>query len=91
MVEKQYLPNVPVPVQQMAIFYNSVAEPDRDVLKLPLFFAMTVDSVEKMDRCSCVRVGKGICHYMVEFCTWYFLDSQDTYTENSKRLLLRHG
>ena len=32
----QYLPKVPVPVQHMAILYHSVAEPDRDVLKLPL-------------------------------------------------------
>ena len=37
-VEQQYLPNVPVPVQHMAIFssYDSVAKPDRDVLKLPV-------------------------------------------------------
>ena len=35
-VEQQYLPKVPVPVQQMAIFYHSVAKPDRDVLKLPI-------------------------------------------------------
>ena len=31
-----YLPKVPVPVQHMAIFYYSVAEHDRDVLKLPI-------------------------------------------------------
>ena len=36
MVELQYLPKVPVPVQHMAILYHSVAEPDRDVLKLPI-------------------------------------------------------
>ena len=35
-VEQQYLPKVPVPIQHMAIFYHSVAEPDRDVLKLPI-------------------------------------------------------
>ena len=34
MVERQYLPKLPVPVQHMEIFYHSVAEPDRDVLKL---------------------------------------------------------
>ena len=33
-VERQYLPKLPVPVQHMEIFYHSVAEPDRDVLKL---------------------------------------------------------
>ena len=26
----------PVPIQHMAIFYHSAAEPDRDVLKLPI-------------------------------------------------------
>ena len=35
-VEQQYLPKVPVPIQHMAIFYHSVAEPDRDVLKLAI-------------------------------------------------------
>ena len=35
-VERQYLPKVPVPVQHMAIFYDSLAKPDRDVLKLPI-------------------------------------------------------
>ena len=37
-VEQQYIPKVPNPVQHMAIFYHSVAflpEPNRDVLKLP--------------------------------------------------------
>ena len=32
-VEQQYLPKVPVLVQHMAIFYHSVIEPDRNVLK----------------------------------------------------------
>ena len=35
-VEQQYLPKVPVPVQHMAIFYDSTAKPDRDVLKMPI-------------------------------------------------------
>ena len=35
-VEQQYLPEVPVPIQHMAIFYHSVSEPDRDVLKVPI-------------------------------------------------------
>ena len=35
-VEQQYLTKVPVSVQHMAIFYDSVAKPDRDVLKLPI-------------------------------------------------------
>ena len=34
--EQQYLPKVPVPIQHMANFYHSVAEPDRDVLMLPI-------------------------------------------------------
>ena len=36
MVEQQYLPKVPAPIQHMAIFNHSVAEPDRNVLKLPI-------------------------------------------------------
>ena len=34
MVEEEYLPTVPVPVHSMDIFYNSAAEPDRELLKL---------------------------------------------------------
>ena len=37
--EQQYLPKVPVravPIQHMASFYHSVAEPARDVLNLPI-------------------------------------------------------
>ena len=33
-VDQQYLPNAPVPVHRMEIFYNSAAEPDREMLKL---------------------------------------------------------
>ena len=32
-VEKQYLPKVSVQIQHIAMFYHSVAKPDRDVLK----------------------------------------------------------
>ena len=35
-VEEQYLPTVPVPVHRMEIFYKSAAEPDRELLKLPI-------------------------------------------------------
>ena len=35
-VEQQYLPKVPVLVQYMATFYHAVAEPDKNVLKLPI-------------------------------------------------------
>ena len=35
-VEEQYLPTVPVPVHRMEIFYNSAAEPDKELLKLPI-------------------------------------------------------
>ena len=33
-VEEQYLLTVPVPVHSMESFYNSAAEPDRELLKL---------------------------------------------------------
>ena len=33
-VEEHYLPTVPVSVHHMELFYNSVAEPDRELLKL---------------------------------------------------------
>ena len=35
-VEEQYLPTVPVPVHCMESFYYSAAEPDRELLKLPI-------------------------------------------------------
>ena len=35
-VEQQYFSKVLVPVQHIAIFYDSVAKPDRDVLKMPI-------------------------------------------------------
>ena len=35
-VEEQYLPTIPVPVHHMEIFYNSAAEPDRELSKLPI-------------------------------------------------------
>ena len=36
MVEGLYLPNVPVPVHHIEIFYNLAVESDRELLKLPL-------------------------------------------------------
>ena len=35
-VEVQYLPTVPIPVHHMELFYNSAAEPDRELLKLQI-------------------------------------------------------
>ena len=35
-MEEQYLPTVPVPVHHMEMFYNWAAEPDRELLKLPV-------------------------------------------------------
>ena len=35
-MEEQYLPTVPVPVHRMDMFYNSAAEPDRELLKLSI-------------------------------------------------------
>ena len=35
-MEEQYLPNVPVPVHHMEMFYNSAAEPCSAVLKLQI-------------------------------------------------------
>ena len=35
-VEEQYLPTVPVPVHYIEFFYNWAAEPDRELLKLPI-------------------------------------------------------
>ena len=49
------------PVHSVEIFYKSADEPDRDLLKLPIrgyVQAKSATTVEKMDRCSCVGVGK---------------------------------
>ena len=35
-VEEHYLPTVPVPVHRMGNFYNLEAEPDKELLKLPI-------------------------------------------------------
>ena len=47
-VEQQYLPKVPGPIQHMAIFYHSVAVPDRCFENAD----SRLTTVEKMDRCS---------------------------------------
>ena len=46
-VEQQYLPKVPVLIQHTAIFYHSVAEPDRDVLKLPIQGCVQANSASR--------------------------------------------
>ena len=50
-VEQQYLPKVPVPIQHMAIFYDSVAEPDRDDLKLPIRGYVQANSASRFYSC----------------------------------------
>ena len=35
-VDELHLPTVPIPVQSIEMLYNSVAEPDRELLKLPI-------------------------------------------------------
>ena len=68
-VEEQYLPTVPVPVHRKESFYKSEAEPHMELLKLPIrgyvhchctgkISEPTRTRVEKMDRSSCVGVGK---------------------------------
>ena len=61
MVKQQYLPKVPVPIQHMAIFCHSVAEPDRDVLKLPMQIRGYVQANNNAANSASrqVRVGKG--------------------------------
>ena len=58
------LPTVPVPVHHMKMFYNSAAEPDRELLKNETAnLKLCADkiskqmTVEKMDMCSFVGVG----------------------------------
>ena len=46
-VEQQHLPKVPVPIQHMAIFCHSVAEPVRDVLKLLILGYVQANSASR--------------------------------------------
>ena len=93
-VEQQYLPKVPVPVQHMTIFYHLVAQPDRHVLKLPIRGYVQAKSASRRQWRKWIgaaglewtKVYGGILYNRC-----YLLDCQDTYTEDPKRLLLRHG
>ena len=93
-VEQQYLPKVPVPVQHMAIFYDSVAKPDRDVLKLPIRGYVQANSASRQQWRKWIDAAElewEKAHGGILYNKWYLLDCQETYTGNPKRLLLRHG
>ena len=95
-VEEQYLPNVPVPVQHMAIFYHSVArpEPDRDILKLPIGGCVQANSASRRQWrkwISAAELEWAKVHGGILFNKWYFLDTHETNLEYPKRVLLRHG
>ena len=85
-VEQQYLPKVPVPIQHMAIFYDSVAKPDRDVLILPIRGYVQANSASRQQWRKWIDAAElewakehgGILYND----KWYFLDCQDTYMGN---------
>ena len=98
-VEQQYLPKILFlrhPAQRISIFYHhdSVAETDRDVLKLPVQGYVQVNSASRRllrkwigaAELDWAKVHGGILYD--KFC---LLDSQDSNPETTKRLLLRHG
>ena len=93
-VEQQYLPKVPVPVQHMAIFYDSVAKPDRDVLKLPIRGYVQANSAIRRQWRKWIGAAElewAKVHGGILFNKWYFLDTHETNLEYPKRVLLRHG
>ena len=56
-----YSPAVPIPVHSMEFFNNSVADPERKLLKQPILGYGEISkqtTVEKMDMCICVGVEK---------------------------------
>ena len=80
----------------MAIFYHSVAEPDREVLKMQIRGYVQANSASQRQWRNWKDAADLKQRHMVEFEAkahgkWYFLDCQDTCTGNPKRLLLRHG
>ena len=94
LVEQQYLPKVPVSVQHMAIFYDSVAKPDRDVLKLPIRGYVQANSASRQQWRKWIDAAElewEKAHGGILYNKWYLFDCQETYTGNPKRLLLRHG
>ena len=93
-VEQQYLPKFSVPIQHMAIFYHSVAKPDRDVLKLLIRGYVKANSESRWQS----RKWPGIDAAELEWAKgsggilydkWYSSDCEDTYTGTPKRFLLR--
>ena len=93
-VEQQYLPKVPVPVQHMAIFYDSTAKPDRDVLKMPIRGYVQANSAIRRQWRKWIGAAEldwSKVHGGIPCNKWYLMDTHDTNPENPKRLLLRHG
>ena len=71
--------------------YHAVAKPDQDVLKLQLCTG-EIRKPTTVEKC----IGAAELEWAKEYGgilynRWYLLDCHDTYTENPKRLLLRHG
>ena len=78
----------------MAIFYDSVAKPDRDVLKLPIRGYVQANSASRQQWRKWIDAAElewAKAYGGILYNKWYLLDCQETYTGNPKRLLLRHG
>ena len=93
-VKQQYLPKVPVPIQHTAIFYRLVAEPDRDVLNLPIRGYVQANSASRRQWRKWIDAAElkwAKAHGRILYNKLYLFDCQDTCTNNPKRLLLRHG
>ena len=81
--ELQCLPKIPVPIQHMAIFYDSVAELDRDVLKLPIQGYVQANSASRRQwrkRIGAAELEWAKAHGGILYNKWYLLEYQDTYT-----------
>ena len=91
LVEQQYLPKVPVLVQHMAIFYHSVAEPDREVLKLPIrgYVPRQANSASQRQWRKWIGAAElewGKVYGGILYIRWYLLDCKDTYGKPEKGL-----
>ena len=78
----------------MAIFYDSVAKPDRDVLKLPIRGYVQANSASRQQWRKWIDAAElewAKAHGGILYNKWFVLDCQETYTGNPKGLLLRQG
>ena len=80
----------------MAIFHHSVAEPDREVLKLPIrgYVPRQANSASQRQWRKWIGAAElewAKVHGGILCNKWYLMDTHDTNPENPKRLLLRHG